>query len=446
MKSKSILTKFLFVLTPIYLGLVLFGSFVASQLLIRDNTDQLAARVGGLAARVSIALDIHEAQSYSTLAKDLIAPLGVDQAVVCVEYRSNTTGKFITAHPPTLGCKGQNKAPFEVDVPVDDYDNYSLLVKFTDKEITDAVSKQLMIISGILTLAFLVTLISAGIGFRMIVSRRLLALHEAIRLAANNLQRLKVESNGVDELAQIINAYNSLMDQDAVRERQLTAANEILTKQSKQDPLTGLFNRRFFSSIVNDDDNSAGVYANSCGTIMLLDIDYFKNINDTHGHAAGDEVLIELSKRLKDCLPDDTPIVRWGGEELLVYLDNLEYPEVNTYAAMLLSVIGSTPVPTKNVSINVTTSMGVVRLPFTSANKPLSPEEAVNIADAALYKAKSSGRNQAISIAEQLVETDEIRNLIENDFESAIKQGHIHTETIMGPPVAMNPPVIAKAA
>lgn len=446
MKSKSILTKFLFVLAPIYLGLVLIGSFVAAQLLIRDTTDELAARVGGLAARVSIALDVHEAQSYSSLARDLIAPLGADPAVVCVEYRSNNIGNFITAHPPTLGCKGQEGAPFAVDLPIDDYDQYSLFVKFTDKAITAAVKKQILITACILTLAFLVTLISAGIGFRMIVSRRLLALHEAIRLAANNLQRLRVKSDGVDELAQIINAYNSLMDQDAVRERQLTAANEILSRQSKQDPLTGLYNRRFFSSIVNNEQKTTR-YANRCGTIMLLDIDFFKNINDKYGHAAGDEVLIEISKRLKDCLPDDTPIVRWGGEEILVYLEDLEFSEVDAYTAMLLSVIGSKPMQTKAGSITVTTSMGVVRLPFACENRPLSPEEAVNIADVALYKAKSSGRNRAISIAEQQVDTFGIKEFIERDFEEALEKGYIHIETITGPPVVMKgPSVIDKAA
>ena len=68
MKSKSILTKFLVVLAPIYLVLVLVGSFMASQVLIRDNTDILAARVGSLAARVSLALDMHEAYAYNTLA------------------------------------------------------------------------------------------------------------------------------------------------------------------------------------------------------------------------------------------------------------------------------------------------------------------------------------------------------------------------------------------
>ena len=242
MKSKSILTKFLIVLAPIYLGLVLLGSFVAAQLLIRDTTDLLAARVGGMAARVSLAIDIHEAHSFSALAQDLIAPLGVDPAVVCVELRSNESSAFITAHPPTLGCKGQEEAPFEVLLPVDDYDTYSLFVKFTDEATRQAVNKQVLITVCILALAFLVTLISAAIGFRMIVSRRLLSLHDAIRMAADNLQRRRVKESGVDELAQIINAYNTLMDQDDVRERQLTAANEILTLQSKQDPLTGLYN------------------------------------------------------------------------------------------------------------------------------------------------------------------------------------------------------------
>lgn len=140
-------------------------------------------------------------------------------------------------------------------------------------------------------------------------------------------------------------------------------------------------------------------------------------------------------------------VVRRGGEEILLYLENLQHPEVDSYATMLLSVIGSKPIKTKAGKITATTSMGIVRPPFTCANIPLSPEEAVNIADAALYKAKSSGRNRAISIADQQVDTADIKEVIERDFEEALAKGYIHIETITGPLVAINSPsVINRAA
>ncbi len=431
MKSKSILTKFLIVLAPIYLVLVLAGSFIAAQVLIRDSTDLLTSRVGSLAARVSLALDIHEAYSYDTLARDLLAPLGVDQAVVCVEFRTADGSNIIAAHPPTLGCRGQQHAPFESVIPVDDYDQYNLYLKFTDESITAAVNKQILMTAAVLVFAFLVTLVSAAIGFRTIVSARLLALHEAIRLAASNIDRQRVQSSGYDELAEIIKAYNTLMDQDAVRERQLTAANEILSKQSKQDHLTGLYNRRFFSAMVKD-NTSASINTDRCGAMLLMDIDHFKQINDNYGHAAGDEVLVELAGRIKNCLPEETPIVRWGGEEILVYLNELEHNEANTFASMLLNVVGARPVKTKAGDIHVTTSIGLVRLPFTCENQPLSPEEAVNLADVALYKAKSSGRNRTVAIAEQSIDSQS-RALIENDFEKALSDGVVHIETLSGP-------------
>lgn len=440
MKSKSILAKFLFVLAPLYLGLVLIGSFTASQLLIRDTTDLLTTRIGGLGARVSLALDVHEAHNYRTLANDLIAPLGVDPGVVCVEFRSNIDSTVIATHPPRVGCKGQQDAPFNVELPVDDFYDHSLFIKFTDKNITEAVNKYLLMTAAVLTLAFLVTVISAGISFRMIVSRRLLALHQAIGFAAKNLHRTRVQSDGVDELAQIIDAYNSLIDQDAERERQLTAANEILSLQSKQDPLTGLYNRRFFYSVASDESHTAN-YANRAGTIMMLDVDFFKNINDKFGHAAGDEVLVELSRRLKSCLPKNSLVVRWGGEEILVYLEDLDPSKVTNTATLLLTVIGSTPMRTKAGAITVSTSIGIVRLPFNSANRPLSLDEAVNIADAALYSAKSSGRNRAISITDLQVSKIEINDLIGRDFETALAQGTIHVDTIIGPPGALPQPL-----
>ncbi|MEM7256214.1 MAG: GGDEF domain-containing protein, partial [Pseudomonadota bacterium] len=282
MVRKSILSKFLFVLAPIYLTLVLVGSVIAAQILIRDTTDVLTARVGGLAARVSIALDMHEAYFYSTLANDLIAPLGVDPAVLCVEFKANNSTEVISTHPPQIGCRGQEDAPFQTAIDVDDFGDYQLFLKFTDAEITNAVSRQIAITAGILTFAFIITLISAAIGFRTIVSTRLLALHGAIRMAADNLKRQRVKTTGQDELTEIINAYNSLMDQDDVRERQLTAANEILSIQSRQDPLTGLYNRRFFSSLVKK-EMSTNTTPNAPGAMMLLDIDHFKQVNDNFG-------------------------------------------------------------------------------------------------------------------------------------------------------------------
>lgn len=132
--------------------------------------------------------------------------------------------------------------------------------------------------AALLVFAFLVTLVSAAIGFRTIVSARLLALHDAIMLAASNIDRQRVQNNGYDEQAEIIKRYNTLMDQDAVRERQLTAANEILCKQSKQDHLTDLYNRRFFSAMVKD-NMPTSINTDRCGAMLLMDIDHFKQIN-----------------------------------------------------------------------------------------------------------------------------------------------------------------------
>lgn len=432
MVKKSILSKFLFVLAPIYLTLVLIGSLIAAQVLIRDNTDELAARVGSLAARVSMALDMHEAYYYSALASDLIAPLGVDPAIVCVEFKGTNSDQNITAHPPQIGCTGQQDAPFYSEIAVDDYGEYQLLIRFTDAEITAAVTKQALITAGILTLAFIITLISAAIGFRTIVSSRLLALHGAIKMAADNLKRQKVKSSGQDELTEIINAYNSLMDRDDVRERQLTAANEILSIQSRQDPLTGLYNRRFFNSLVKK-EMTISTTPDAPGAMLLLDIDHFKKVNDNYGHSAGDEVLIETARRLENCLPEGTPIVRWGGEEFLIYLKNLNHSEVNSFTAMLLNSIGTRPASTKSGDIPVTVSIGTVRIPFTCGGALLKPEEVVNIADRALYRAKSGGRNCAVVVAEQELPDDHLRKSVESDFNHAITNGLIHIEVIEGP-------------
>jgi diguanylate cyclase (GGDEF)-like protein len=431
----SILLKFLLVLAPIFLAIVLCGSFVAAKILIRDNTGELTARVGSLAARVAIALDINDAYRYRQLANDLIAPLGVDRAIVCVEYRKTGAEDFLAAHPQGLGCKGQS-APFFVDIPVDYDEAYSLGVWFTDAEISAAVKKQVSISAVVLALAFLVTLLSATIGFRLIVSSRLLELHSAIRKAADEFERSKVPTVGNDELTEIIHAYNSLMDREESREQQLQSANEILTRQSRQDPLTGLCNRRYFSELMGE-PSSRQPAPGKCDAILLMDLDHFKQINDRCGHLAGDEVLIEVATRLAQAVPAGATVVRWGGEEFLVYLPGLAFTEVESIGAMVLQSIGKTPIETSHSSLSVTTSIGIVRLPFLIENKAMSAEQAVSLADAALYRAKSAGRNRAVSIASQSLPGDAARAIVENDFAQAERDALIKSVDVPGPAMDM---------
>ncbi|EIY8043114.1 diguanylate cyclase [Vibrio vulnificus] len=156
------------------------------------------------------------------------------------------------------------------------------------------------------------------------------------------------------------------------------------------DPLTGANNRRFFQSEIETPNllNRAHLYR-----IVLVDLDWFKSINDTHGHEIGDFVLVETAKRIKQQLASDELFVRWGGEEFLLVLKNDD--DLPLRLQKLVESIRTSAYQLKGKSYNITISVG--------ASEPCGLNELKNSSDAfvsadmCLYQAKSLGRDRAIT-------------------------------------------------
>ena len=162
------------------------------------------------------------------------------------------------------------------------------------------------------------------------------------------------------------------------------------------DPLTGLFNRRYalphMSRIAEKSRASGNPFA-----VMVLDLDHFKQINDTHGHGAGDLVLTEIARRLKANVRNVDLLARIGGEEFLVALPDTDIKSARVAAERLRHVTEETPVwiSAEIGSISVTTSIGV-SIGGLDGHKTATVETVVDRADQALLGAKSTGRNQVI--------------------------------------------------
>ncbi|MFL6696060.1 MAG: diguanylate cyclase domain-containing protein, partial [Vitreoscilla sp.] len=124
-----------------------------------------------------------------------------------------------------------------------------------------------------------------------------------------------------------------------VRNRMLSDSNEQLRIQAEIDPLTGLSNRHHLQAVMAQRPGR-GLE----GTLYLLDVDHFKQINDQCGHAGGDTVLVEIARRLRQVLRDDDLIVRWGGEEFLVLVRPLPQAEAEALAQRLLAALADAPV------------------------------------------------------------------------------------------------------
>jgi diguanylate cyclase (GGDEF)-like protein len=176
---------------------------------------------------------------------------------------------------------------------------------------------------------------------------------------------------------------------------QLRSSNEQLLVASARDPLTGLANRRHLLAAMERTAKAGGGFQ---GAMLLIDIDHFKRINDLHGHAAGDTVLVEVARRLRAALRDQDLTVRWGGEEFLIVVDGLPQGEVEALAERLLLAIGGEPVSLGAQRITVTASIGFAVFPIEPARLPLSWERAIDLVDTAMYLAKAHGRNRAYGV------------------------------------------------
>jgi len=170
----------------------------------------------------------------------------------------------------------------------------------------------------------------------------------------------------------------------------LTQAREALREQAMHDALTQLFNRRATMDILVSELSRASRDLKPL-TVMMVDIDHFKSVNDRFGHPAGDAVLCEVARRLRSSMRAYDTVGRFGGEEFLVVAPGCDSSPSRAQAERLREIVSSQPVKVKDLSIDVTVSVGVatVRDPT-----PQDLEALLSVADKALYLAKERGRNR----------------------------------------------------
>jgi diguanylate cyclase (GGDEF)-like protein len=179
---------------------------------------------------------------------------------------------------------------------------------------------------------------------------------------------------------------------------------ERLRKLVYRDELTGLFNRRGFKDIAQKTFDEVLLSRKKHGekrksiklrsfSILFIDLDHFKRINDDYGHDAGDKALSLIAKVLSQRLRKIDIIARWGGEEFIVGLLETDAKKAYKVALDILKRVSSTPLVLNGKRIYLTVSIGVASL---SNEKKLS--ELINLADKAMYLAKKGGRNRVVLI------------------------------------------------
>lgn len=174
-------------------------------------------------------------------------------------------------------------------------------------------------------------------------------------------------------------------------QRTLVALTREMEQCACTDPLTGLLNRRGIYDRLNE-ERARATRSGSTFSVILCDVDHFKNVNDCFGHQCGDHVLHQLAEHFRRSVRGQDVVCRWGGEEFLFILPETDEQGALNLAEKLRSTVEQTPVNYHGMPIDITLSLGVQECTLTE-----SPEFHIRVADQKLYIAKEHGRNKVVS-------------------------------------------------
>ena len=163
------------------------------------------------------------------------------------------------------------------------------------------------------------------------------------------------------------------------------------------DTLTGLYNRRYFEERLGVEAEKS-FYSGVPLSLVMVDIDHFKKVNDTFGHTEGDQILCKISSLLKNSVRRKDTVARYGGEEFMLILPEAGLEQSFVIAERIRQLVEKTLFEVGRAQVNLTLSMGISNFP---SHRVKSKEELIKMADQALYDAKRGGRNRVCIFAEK---------------------------------------------
>lgn len=178
---------------------------------------------------------------------------------------------------------------------------------------------------------------------------------------------------------------------------EIIALKNKLQDESIHDSMTGLYNRRFFNEVIHREISRAERDKSSL-SLIVFDIDYFKSVNDTYGHVAGDEILRELAKFLTGNIRKMDIVCRYGGEEFVIVLPGASAKDAAQRANSLRSGIASADIQIKDTQIRLTCSFGICSFPDLADDV----DQLLSRADIAMYTAKQAGRDSCVVWSDDL--------------------------------------------
>ncbi|EED32552.1 diguanylate cyclaSe/phosphodiesterase with PAS/PAC and GAF sensor(s) [gamma proteobacterium NOR5-3] len=218
----------------------------------------------------------------------------------------------------------------------------------------------------------------------------------------------------------VVGIARDITDQKKTEET-LRFQQRSLEHLAHHDALTGLPNRLYLidklnHALLSPDLNTASL------AVLFLDLDHFKDINDSLGHSLGDEVLRAVSRRLSACVRKADVIARLGGDEFTIVLQGIGSSIIAVEVAQKILKVFQEPLTLSDRTLNVSTSIGI----SVSPGDGVTTEELLRNADAAMYRAKRSGRNTFMHYSPDMTERALARLSMESDMHTALARGEFH--------------------
>jgi len=302
-----------------------------------------------------------------------------------------------------------DRSDLEVFIPLGQIglDNTTVYSKISLSEISERYRDMYQLIGLTVVVITLLHFLFGLFLFRMVV-KPILLLQAGTDRIANGDYTVKVKLKSNDEIGMLASGFNHMTEalQGAFlrlhkQMEELKAAHDVIQRMAITDELTGLFNRRHFFEYLRKQIAQSYRYGKPLG-VALLDVDNFKNVNDTYGHVFGDKVLREIGALLGSMVRESDIAARYGGEEII-----LLFPETDLAQSMLAAdkfrqaIMDHKFELPSGEAVVVTASFGVAEI-HASFTKPLKDAATLQIAyvecaDKALYKAKHAGRNRVMA-------------------------------------------------
>ncbi|MBI9012650.1 MAG: diguanylate cyclase [Clostridiales bacterium] len=257
--------------------------------------------------------------------------------------------------------------------------------------VSDEISQPILKLRRNIFLALIVItplIIFSGIKLAKTITAPIVHLSELAVEIANGNHDINIDVDFTHEIGELAKSFSVMTKKLVTSHKELTSISENLEYLAYHDALTGLPNRRFakldLESIINNPNESRLLSG-----IMLVDIDDFKDVNDTLGHDVGDQLLRAVSKLMKECLRSKDTVYRIGGDEFMIIFNNMDSVSSVEHLAKRINDATSEPVILKSNTLHVTCSIGVAIL-----NDEISESNILfKYADVALYNSKDKGKN-----------------------------------------------------